>query len=139
MRTFLLTALGNSAGTPELQKTTVSGVDSHLPDAFVPVIGLVYLGNLLRAAEVERQFNRLWPSVRVMKTQLILLNGIWRRVPKLHGEIIDVAYKSHVVVADELSIKPGDLTNRVPRPAHLVTVSPTRERPEWIRIDIQPI
>ena len=139
MRTFLLNALGNSVSTLELKKPAVAGVDTHHPDQFVPVIGLIYLGNLLRGAEIERQFKRLWPTVRATRARLVLLNDIWRRVPALQPEIMDLARTSHVVVADAFVLKPGDLTGRAPAPTHLVTVSPTREQPAWIRVEIQAI
>jgi hypothetical protein len=117
----------------------VAGVDTHRPDQFVPVLGLIYLDNLLRGSEIERQFNRLWPTLRSKRAPLILLNDIWRRVPALQQEIMDLAHTSHVVVANALVLKPGDLKSRVPTPAHLVTVSPAREQPEWIRIEIQAV
>ena len=139
MRTFLVTALGHSVGSPGLDRGAVAGVDVHQPDQFVPVIGLIYLGNLLRGAEIERQFSRVWPTVRATGARLVLFNDIWRRVPTLHSEIIDLARTAHVVVADALVLKPGDLSNRAPNPAHLVTVSPAREHLERIRIEIQAI
>ncbi|HEY5479993.1 MAG TPA: hypothetical protein VIL39_00795 [Verrucomicrobiae bacterium] len=139
MRTFLLSALGNSASSPDLKKAAVAGVDIHQPDQFVPVIGLIYLGNLLRSGEIERQFKQLWPTVRATRARLVLLNDIWRRVPALQPEIMDLARTSHVVVADALALKPGDLTSRVPTPTHLVAVSPAREQPAWIRVEIQAI
>jgi hypothetical protein len=139
MRTFLVNALGNSASALELKKVAVAGVDIHQLDQFVPVIGVAYLGNLLRAGEIERQCKRLWPAVRAARARLVLLNDIWRRVPALQTEILDLARTSHVVVADALALKPGDLTSRVPTPTHLVTVSPAREQPAWIRVEIQAV
>jgi hypothetical protein len=139
MRTFLMNALGNSASSLELKKAAVAGVDIHQPDQFVPVIGLTYLGNLLRAGEIERQFKQLWPTVRATRARLVLLNDIWRRVPALQPEIMDLARTSHVVVADALALKPGDLAGRALAPTHLVAVSPAREQPAWIRVEIQAI
>jgi hypothetical protein len=139
MRTFLMNALGNSATSPDLKKAAVAGVDIHQPDQFVPVIGLTYLGNLLRAGEIEQQFKRLWPTVRATRARLVLLNDIWQRVPALQPEIMDLARTSHVIVADALALKPGALTSRVPTPVHLVTVSPAREQPAWIRVELQAI
>ena len=139
MRTFVLTALGHSAGSLDLKKRPVTGVDTHRAEGFVPVIGMIYLENLLRPVEIAHQFNRLWPTVRAKKAHLVLLNGIWRSVPTLQPDIMDAARTSHIIVADGVALTPGSLTNRVPTPAHLITVSPTRERPEWIRIEIQSI
>ena len=139
MRTFLLNALGNSASRLDLKQPAVAGVDTHRPDQFVPVIGLSYLNNLLRASDIEREFKRVWPALCAAKATLILLNGIWQHVPALQSEILDAARKSHVVIADALTLKPAGLTTCVPTPVHVVTVSPARERPEWIWIEIQGI
>jgi hypothetical protein len=139
MRTFLLCALGHSGGALDPQRAPVTGVDIHRPDQFVPVIGLSYLNNLLRARDIEREFKRVWPALCAAKARLILLNGIWQHVPALQSEILDAARKSHVVIADALTLKPTGLTRCVRTPVHVVTVSPARERPEWIRIEIQGI
>jgi hypothetical protein len=53
--------------------------------------------------------------------------------------ITDAALRAHVVVADVFGIKPIDWPNPLPGPAHVVTVSPAREQPHWIRLEIQPI
>lgn len=139
MRTFVLTALGHSAGAPHLPRITVDGVDIHRPDAFVPVIGLNYLDNTVRHADIERKFNGLWPSIRAKGAPLILLNEIWRAVPTMHRQIMEAAQKSHVVVADVAALKAGDLAIGVSAPVHLVTVFAAKERSDWIRIEIQAI
>ena len=139
MRTFVLNALGNSAGSLALKNVAVAGVETHKPEQFVPVIGVTYLDNLFRVGEIERQFKQLWPRVRAAKARLVLLNDIWRRVPELQSEILDLARASHVVVADALALKQGDLASRAPTPTHLVTVSPAREQPAWIRVEVQAI
>jgi hypothetical protein len=115
----------------------VAGVDIHRPDHFVPIAGLKYLENPVRTGDIAREFTRAWPAICATSAWLILLNGIWQHVPDLHGEILDTARKANVIIADALSLKPGDLTSRVPAPAHLVTVSPAREQPEWIRVEIR--
>ena len=139
MRTFVLTSLGHSARSLESKNVTVAGVDTHRPDEFVPVPGVRYLDNPLRSAEIEQHFKRLWPTLRAARARLFLFNDIWRRVPALQPEILDLARTSHVMVADALGLKPGDLAGRHPAPAHLITVSPAREKPEWIQMRIQAI
>ena len=137
MRAFVMNALGHSANALNFKKTAVAGVDNHKPDQFVPVIGVTYLDNLLRVGEIERQFKQLWPRVRAAKARLVLLNDIWRRVPELQSEILDLARTSHVVVADALTLKAGNLASLAPTPTHLITVSPAREQPAWIRVEVQ--
>ena len=139
LRTFLLHALGHSAASPDFKRATVVGVDIHRPDAFVPVIGLIYLGNLLRAADIEQRFKRLWPGILGARARLLLLNGVWRSARDLQPEILDAARQSHVVVADALNLQPNELVNRVPAPTHIITVSPARENVAWVRIEIQAV
>jgi hypothetical protein len=139
LRTFLVTALGHWFGLPNPNQVAVAGVDIHRPDTFVPVLGLVYLDNLLQGAQIQREVHRLWPSIRATGARLMLLNGIWRKVPELQPEIIAAARESHVVVAEALALKPVDLSNRVPGPTHLITVSPAREQPQWLHVDIQAV
>jgi hypothetical protein len=139
MRTFLLSALGHSGGALDPQRGRVTGVDIHRPDHFVPVAGVKYLDNLLRASDIEREFKRVWPALCAAKARLILLNGIWQHVPALQSEILDAARKSRVVIADALTLKPAGLTTCVPAPVHVVTVSLARERPDWLRVEIQAI
>jgi hypothetical protein len=137
MRTFLVSALGNSASSTDPKRAAVAGVDIHQPDQFVPVIGLTYLRNLLRAGDIERECKRVWPAICAAKAWLILLNGVWPHVPALQSEILDRARKSHVVIADALTLNPASLKSRVSTPVHVVTVSPSRERPDWLRVEIQ--
>jgi hypothetical protein len=139
MRTFLLNALGHSAASMGFKDGSVMGMDIHRPDEFVPVFGVVYLDNVLRSEVIEREFNRLWPKILERASRLVLLNEVWRRVPAQQREILDLARKSHVVIADALPIKPGDWTIRGTGSMHLVIVSPVRERPELIRTDIQAL
>jgi hypothetical protein len=139
MRTFLLSALGHSGASLDPKGAPVTGVDIHRSDHFVPVAGLKYLDNLLRATEIQREFKRAWPAVCAAKAWLILLNGVWQNAPTSHSEIREAARKSHVVVADGSAPKAVDLTRGGLTPAHLVTVSPAREQPQWIRIEIQAL
>jgi hypothetical protein len=134
LRTFLLTALGNSfegAGP-------VAGIDAHRPDGFVPVVGVSYPDDPRDAAGHVR---RAWPDVRSTEASLILLNGVWSVAPELRPEILDLARRAHVVAAD-LTVLSLDLTvlptgSKAPLPVHLVTVSPARERPEWVRVEVR--
>jgi hypothetical protein len=135
MRTYLLSALGHSAGS----KAKVAGLDIHRPDTFVPVIGVSYLPNLLRIADIKKGFERLWPGIVRARAHLILLNGVWRAARELQPEILDTARHSHVVVADSFQLQPQDLANKVSAPTHLVNVSPAREQVAWVRVEIQAV
>jgi hypothetical protein len=138
MRTFLLTALGNSAGSLDLKESSpVAGIDIHRPDYFVPVSGLIYFNNLLLSTEIEREFKRSWPDVCALKPRLVLLNTVWSKIPAMQPAIIDAAGHAHVVVADAFGPKSIERPTHFPGPVHLVTVSPAREQPHWIRVVIQ--
>jgi hypothetical protein len=103
IRTFLVTALGNSAGQA-MPNSSISGMDVHRPDSFVPVPGVVYFRNPNDSSNVAQLILELWRTIEKSPTDLILLNAVWTGVPELRDRIIGLATKHHVVVADQLDV-----------------------------------
>lgn len=134
MRTFLLTALGNSYEQPEAFGNGIGGVDIHCSESFTPVMGVTYLDNPLRASDVARQLDQLWPEIRKLKARLFLFNGVWTKVPALQTEILALAQRAHVVVADSSF---NGAIKRAQAPAHLLAVSAAPANLDWIRVNIQ--
>ena len=134
-RTFLITALGHECGMLSAASRGVCGIDVHEPDWFVPVGGVVYLNNLMDPTSVRECVHRHWPPIASAKRRLIVLNGIWAATQGLHGEIVELAAESHVLVADDFPTRQDDLARRAPRPSHVLTV--TEERDARIRVAIQ--
>ena len=137
LRTFLLTALGHSFHEFGAGGAAVSGLDVHRPDTFVPVVGVRYLHNPLASTETMRQILQAWPTIRNAGSGLILLNGVWSRTPELQPQVVDLARRAHVIVADQTIFPPKQPFTTLPSPVHLVTVSPARECPEWLRVEVQ--
>ena len=103
----------------------------------MPVVGVRYFVNPLASSDTTGQILRAWPSVREARSGLVLLNGVWSKAPELHRQILDLAGRAHVIVADQTILPPKPPVPYLPPPAHLVTVSPARECPEWLRVEIQ--
>lgn len=133
-RAFLWNALGNSTREVNLGKQFVCGVAIHDVAAWAPIPGIIHLSP---QPEIRQQFQRVWSKIKQRNDgSLILLDHVWNRVSDLHPEIVDLAARCHVLVADEF-LKLEDLVHRVPSPVHILTVTPAREQPEWIRVTIQ--
>jgi hypothetical protein len=103
IRTFLITALGNSAGQA-VPSSSISGMDVHRPDSFVPVPGVVYFRNPNEPSDVARLILELWGTIEKSPTDVILLNSVWTGVLELRDRIIGLATKRHVIVADQLDM-----------------------------------
>jgi hypothetical protein len=54
----------------------------------------------------------------------------------LRDEIAGCARRAHIIVADEFEVTRRDFGKGFPPPFHLITVSPAREAPEWIKTEI---
>ncbi len=131
MRAFLLAALGNSFRQISAGQRPVTGFDLHGAHAWVPVPGITYLSP---QTEIQRAPAQL---IHPPADALILLGRVWNNATHLHAAITKLANDRHVVVADGLNFKLDELMRRFRKPAHLLTVAPAREQPEWIRVNIQ--
>ena len=78
----------------------MAGLDAHLADWFVPVPGVTYLGNVLRAERLRERSEALWSNVSGASASLVLVNGLWGKVPELQDKIVDLARRAHVVLGE---------------------------------------
>jgi hypothetical protein len=136
IRTFLIAALGNSFDQAHPGGDAVAGLDIHAAEALAPVIGVNYLANLLSASETAKRLECIWPSIRGKAARLFLFNGVWNRALELREEIASCARQAHVIVADEFEFTRRDIGKGFPPPVHLISVSPAREKPEWMKVQI---
>jgi hypothetical protein len=133
-RVFLLAALGNSTREVNSGQQSALAMDTHRVSSWAPVPGIIHLSP---HADIRQQLQRAWSTIKQANDgSLILLGGVWNRVSHLHSEIVHLAMRCHVIVADEFP-KPEDVARGIPGPVHLLTVAPAREQPEWIRVTIQ--
>jgi len=129
-----LNALGNSAREVNFGQQRVVGVEIQPVSVWAPVPGIIHLSP---HGEIRQQLQRAWSKIKQANNHsLILLGHVWNRVSHLHPEILHLAERCHVVVAEEIQ-NAEDLVRRAPGPVHMFTVAPAREQPEWIRITAQ--
>ena len=133
-RAFLLNALGNSAREITSRQQSVFGVEFQPVLAWAPIPGTIHVSP---HGELRQQLQRAWAKIQQAKdASVILLGHVWNRIPHMHPQILELARRCHVLVADEI-LKPEDLVRRIAGPVHMITVMPAREQPEWIRVTIR--
>jgi len=133
-RAFVLNALGNSAREVEFTQRSIVGVEIQPVSTWAPVPGIIQLST---QPEPRQQVQRAWPKIQQANDgSLILLGQVWNRIPHLLPEIVQLARRCHVLVADD-PLKTEDLVRHISGPVQILTVSAAREQPEWIRVSIQ--
>jgi len=133
-RLFLLDAFGNSARRVNFGQQSVVGTEIQSVSGWAPVPGIIQLSP---DPELRQQFQRAWAKIKEANDgTLIVFGDVWNRVSQLHPEILNLAARCHVLIADDF-LKPEDLVRRAPKPAHILSVALAREQPEWIRVTVQ--
>ena len=133
-RTFVITAMGHTFCRVDRRHRTAAGLDSHEPDWFVPIETLLYLNGQADSARAGGLILRLWPQVASTKKPLVLLNGIWTAMPELHNDILSLAQRRHVIVADQEISLSARTSLRSEHPLHILAVSSARENLNWIAV-----
>lgn len=121
-RTFLMTAIGNSAGRL-MPGQGVVGFDVHQPSSFVPVNGVLYFRASPNAALVSQVIRERWREIEKSPAPLCLFNGLWHLVPEWQTEFIKLARSRHVVLADQFLTDVELRQNDRPVSIHIVTVA----------------
>lgn len=137
MREFVLSALGHEFPRWDSVHREVTGIDIHPPDRLVPVLGVHYRQEKLALASRIRSFvMAAWSRVTSSSAPLVLLNGIWTTAPDLRQPILELARTRHVITADAFPPK-LQLGFRFDYAVHVISVSPAKEQPKWIRTRIE--
>jgi hypothetical protein len=97
-RTFLITAMGNSADG----NRQACGIDVHPAVSFVPVGGVFYPRHVCSQGELVPVVRNIWPMVRDCEAALFIFNGLWSAVPVLRDEIVALAKRGNVLLADKI-------------------------------------
>jgi len=100
-RTFVLSALGQSFPREDLEHQPANGLICKSPGQLVPIEGVHYLRTGLATERIKFHFDRLWSKIQISDSQLILLDGIWTRLPEKRASILQLARTRHVLVADD--------------------------------------
>jgi transcriptional regulator with XRE-family HTH domain len=100
LRTFLITAIGHSAGLLVPGKR-VSGVDFHRPDLFVPVNGVLYPGRKCNSTDRAAVALSICQQIEECPAQVLLLNGVWSTLPEAQAQLLQLARHKNVILADD--------------------------------------
>lgn len=130
-RTFMLTALGNSAAG----RLSASGFDVHRPDRFVPIPGVWHLARPIAPQVLASLLDRLWPAVARSEAPLLFFNGVWSALPELRRRILACAEAHHVFVADH----GGESGAKHRFPVSEVLVAPSSRDPSSIEAAIRTL
>lgn len=137
-RVFLFAALGHSLLQTSSHVAAIKGIDVHLPDWFVPVPGLAYLGSSANRAKLLGDIKKMWPKPN--HTPWLMLNGVWSLVPGRHEEILSWCNQHHVVIADETSYEPAvlkKLCTGIQAPINILDLGDSDHR--RIRVDFRAL
>ncbi len=99
LRTFLITAIGHSAGRV-IPGKRVGGVDLHRPDRFVPLHGVLYLGRGWDSTNSPAVTRSVCQQIEGCPAQLLLLNGVWSALPEAQALVLRLAGQRNVILAD---------------------------------------
>lgn len=133
-RTFLVTALGHAFQQLLSREGMIAGIDIHLPDWFVPVLGVSYLGFPCGSRRVREEALRLWP--RPNHGAVLVFNGVWSLLPERQKQILGWCENHHVLVADDIPLDPAQVRTtfgKVTAPARIVELCESGEQ----RIDLK--
>jgi hypothetical protein len=139
MRAFLLAALGNSFNQAHPGGKAIAGLDTHPAESLAPVLGLTYLTNLLPGSGTAKRIKEAWLRIRGNAVRLFMFDGVLSYAPDLREEIAGCGRRAHVIVADEFEFNVRDIAKGFPPPVHVLSVSPAREAPEWIKTEVTPL
>jgi len=131
MRTFLTMALGNEYCRLGKSYERLSGLDFHCAEELVPVPGVIYLNLSMGSIFDANQLKAVWSHLKNRNFKCILINGIFNKYPELRSEIIMLSKNTHIIIAD------SDLQKLIPHATHSIKVTPAREQPAWIHIELQ--
>lgn len=134
-RSFILTALGHAASTvPQ-----VTGIDLHVPNRFVPVAGITYLGPNANPHLIASAVATAWPKLQKSKFRFFLGNQLWSQVPSIRAQLLDLTTSAHVMLAGDHLPQIKDLKRQVHTTIHVITVSATNRVIGGIRINCRQI
>lgn len=132
-RTFLINALGHTFCRIDPRHRQATGLDLHEPNWFVPVETVLYLKGSADPQHASAPVRRVWKDIIASEKPLVLLNGIWSAWPELRDDILLLAARKHVIIADQrIAISRADFSAE--HPFHTLSVSAARENSTWIAV-----
>jgi len=138
IRSFLITALGNSAGQLTPAKV-LCGLDIHRPELYSPVPGVLHFQNPPGAAIAMHLVEQVWKNILNSSATLFLFNGLWGLIPQLQADIFDLARKRNVIVADGLESKSKDLRGYTSKGLTINVLKTSAEQGGRIRVSVNEV
>jgi hypothetical protein len=135
-RTFVASALCNSAVRSFKGDCSIAGFDVHEPKKFVPVQGVIYCKQPLSSSKLESLIVAAWNGIVGSNARLLILNGVWSVASGLRSSISRLAEKRHVIIADALPPEPAELAHTAHAKVNVITLSQAKESAAWIRVSI---
>lgn len=115
-RTWVVAALGHACAGTGNRAGRVAGLDLLRADWFQGVPGVVYLeqDDPAMLQDLRRKVNQHWAKLHGENVQFIFVNGIWTRCPERQRELMALAAKKHVFVADRMPGTRASLMRQLP-------------------------
>jgi hypothetical protein len=135
-RTFLLSALGHYFCRVDTTHQTPVGLDTHEPTWFVPIETVSYLPDNHRPEKTSNAIRALWPDICSSNAPVVVLNGIWSAARELQKDILTLAERKHVIVADELGPFTAESIPGARQPRHWLEISNSRANSSWWVVSI---
>lgn len=126
-RTFVLTGLGHSWSRLNGKHNGPCGIDIHRPETFVPIHTLRYFDENLNGSRIRESVLSVWPKILTSKSQLLLGNRLWSLVPEARNDLLRLAARKHVVLAEQTSGEFAALGRKLPVPTNIITLSAARK------------
>jgi hypothetical protein len=122
VRTFVMTALGNSA-MQLLDGKFACGIDVHKPDLFIPAPGVLYFENPKDPTMLRKLIRHLWNEVENCPAKTVLINGVWNGAPEMRDKITACSKNRHVIVVDQFDAGVPRRSNGRPMVCNIIAVS----------------
>ena len=98
LRSFMSIAFANTA---RANGAVIFGYDLRTPDWFIPVEGMIYLGNSSRTNLVAPEI----PTARLREADVLIVNGFWDHLRDQQKEaLLKATSTSHVILADRPNV-----------------------------------
>ncbi len=117
----------------------MAGLDVHEPRKWVPLEKVLYVGRLINSTRLNAVLCSSWERVRASNAQLMLFNGIWSAVLGLQGQILELAKKKHVLLADGTMPEPSRVAALANAPVTVVTLISTSDSGQFIRLKVESL
>jgi hypothetical protein len=120
-RLFVMTGFAHSQSS--LTGLRPTGIDIHRPKTWVPIIGVRYIDEKLAAGKIRALVASVWPRILTSGAELGLFNGLLPIVPETLDDLLRMAAKRHVILAEQCLPDVSTRRAGISAPVHVVTLA----------------